>query len=200
MDYYQPLLAEEKYHIVSRATGSEKLFTEPENYRFFLQRFDKYISPVADVFAYALLPNHFHFLLQATDISCETVQLGQVVSNKLSNGFRLLLSEYAREFNIINSRTGSLFRQKTKAKNLSEIKDHNYPIMCFDYIHQNPVQSGLCYQIDEWVYSSAPDYLKKRNGSICNQDLAFSLLEIPNDYFTRFDKPGFDNEIIKKLY
>jgi len=27
MDYYQPLLAGEMYHIVSRATGSEKLFT-----------------------------------------------------------------------------------------------------------------------------------------------------------------------------
>jgi len=51
MDYYQPLLAGEKYHIFSRATGSEKLFTEPENYLFFLQRFDKYISPVADIFA-----------------------------------------------------------------------------------------------------------------------------------------------------
>ena len=63
MDYYPPLLAGEKYHILSRATGNERLFTESENYRFFLQRFDRHISPVADVFAYALLPNHFHFLI-----------------------------------------------------------------------------------------------------------------------------------------
>lgn len=188
------------YHVYNQGNNQEKIFLNPKDYIRFLKKLRILVHPNSNLLAYCLMPNHFHFLLQATDISCETVQLGQVVSNKLSNGFRLLLSEYAREFNIINSRTGSLFRQKTKAKNLSEIKDHNYPIMCFDYIHQNPVQSGLCYQIDEWVYSSAPDYLKKRNGSICNQDLAFSLLEIPNDYFTRFDKPGFDNEIIKKLY
>jgi putative transposase len=40
MDYYQPLLAGEKYHILSRATGSENLFTAHENYHFFLKRFD----------------------------------------------------------------------------------------------------------------------------------------------------------------
>ncbi len=64
MDYYVPLIANNMYHIVSRATGNEKLFVEPENYLFFLKRFDKYITPVADTFAYALLPNHFHFLVQ----------------------------------------------------------------------------------------------------------------------------------------
>ena len=64
MDYHVPLLADNFYHIISRANGNEKLFLTDDNYRFFLQRYDKYISPIADTFAYALLPNHFHFLIQ----------------------------------------------------------------------------------------------------------------------------------------
>lgn len=52
------------YHIFSRANGNEKLFHSPENYRFFLEKYWQYIVPVADSFAYCLLPNHFHFLIQ----------------------------------------------------------------------------------------------------------------------------------------
>ena len=125
MDYYPSLLAGEKYHIVSRATGSEKLFTEPENYRFFLQRFDKYISPVADVFAYALLPNHFHFLVEIKpykilkDIHENKTKLkvAQFVTKEnniwqpefVMQQFSNLLNSYTKSFNKRNGRKGALF-------------------------------------------------------------------------------------------
>lgn len=31
---------------------------------FFLQQWDKYISPIAITYAYCLIPNHIHFLVQ----------------------------------------------------------------------------------------------------------------------------------------
>jgi len=51
------------YHIYNQANGSENLFKENENYRYFLQQYKKYIHPIAHTYAYCLLPNHFHFLL-----------------------------------------------------------------------------------------------------------------------------------------
>ena len=46
MDYYNPLPADNTYHITARAIGSEKLFLNDDNYQFFLTRYDKYITPL----------------------------------------------------------------------------------------------------------------------------------------------------------
>lgn len=55
---------EKFYHIYNHANGNENLFIEEENYHFFLQQWDKYISPIADTYAYCLIPNHIHFLIR----------------------------------------------------------------------------------------------------------------------------------------
>lgn len=57
-----PLNPGSYYHIYNRANGSENLFREEANYLRFLELYDKYISPVADTFAWVLMPNHFHVL------------------------------------------------------------------------------------------------------------------------------------------
>jgi len=51
------------YHIYNRANGFENLFYNSADYHNFLRLFEKYISPIADTFAWALMPNHFHFLV-----------------------------------------------------------------------------------------------------------------------------------------
>ena len=52
------------YHIYNRGINSGQIFISEENYLFFLSKFDKYLSPVCDVLAYCLMPNHFHFLIR----------------------------------------------------------------------------------------------------------------------------------------
>ena len=60
----EPLEHETYYHIYNRGINGETLFREPDNYRHFLRLYDKYIEPVADTFAWCLMPNHFHLLVQ----------------------------------------------------------------------------------------------------------------------------------------
>src|SRR4051794_21922800 len=62
--YSNALIPYGYYHMFNRAVGSEKLFLEEENYSFFIKRFNHYVSPIADIFCYCLLPNHFHFLIR----------------------------------------------------------------------------------------------------------------------------------------
>jgi len=38
------------YHICTHANGFENLFQSAENYRYFLKRYEHFISPVADTF------------------------------------------------------------------------------------------------------------------------------------------------------
>jgi len=60
----EPLFPGSYYHIYNHANGNENLFAEQENYRFFLQQYQKHIRPVADTLAYCLMPNHFHVLIK----------------------------------------------------------------------------------------------------------------------------------------
>ncbi len=52
------------YHIFNHANGFENIFTEDENYRFFLDKYQQYILPIAETYAYCLLPNHFHLVVR----------------------------------------------------------------------------------------------------------------------------------------
>ena len=52
------------YHIFNHANGFENIFTEDENYRFFLDKYKEYITPIAETYAYCLLPNHFHLVVR----------------------------------------------------------------------------------------------------------------------------------------
>ncbi len=52
------------YHLYNHAIGGESLFRQEENYSYFLKRYASFVPPVADTFAYCLMPNHFHVLIR----------------------------------------------------------------------------------------------------------------------------------------
>lgn len=144
------------------------------------------------------MPNHFHFLINSTEESAAEVRLGNLVSCKLANGFRLLCSSYANEFNKKYGRTGSLFRQKTQAK-LLENGSEDYPLICFHYIHQNPMKAGMCTKFEDWEYSSFQDYMGLRKGTIAHKDLAYDLIDIERTTFYNDSYAVIADEKILKI-
>lgn len=52
------------YHVLNRGNNRENLFVEKRNYRYFLQLYAQFLSPIADTYAYCLMPNHFHLLIR----------------------------------------------------------------------------------------------------------------------------------------
>ena len=178
MDYYQPLLAGETFHIVSRATGSELLFKEPENYRFFLQRFHKYISPIADTYAYALLPNHFHFLVHIKPYDeLEQLYIQQKKNTQTSNDwqpafvmqqFSNQLNSYTKSFNKKYQRKGALFMDYLRRVQI--MTDEQFYATTF-YIHKNPVHHGLCSNMEDWRWSSYKAILTDASTNIKRQKL-----------------------------
>lgn len=128
------------------------------------------------------MPNHFHFMVY-TDERCDMkIKQGGILIDPVTNGIRKLLSGYSRIFNTNNQRSGSIFRQKTRTKCLSDIKitsgnpyfPKDYFINCFRYIHQNPYVAKLVARLEEWEFSSFPDYAGLRNGTLCQKDLAIT--------------------------
>ena len=191
------------YHVYNQGNNKVPIFYKTENYFYFLKKIRKHVYPYADVICYCLMPNHFHLLIKpkelgvlpsssinkfATDrMKLESDKDEIVYKNNLSHQLGIMLSSYTRAINIQESRTGSLFRGSTKARNgwegevLSvgkrnfEIGD-GYEITCFNYIHNNPVKAGIVKKPTDWVYSSAKEYAGLRNGTLCNLDLGERLL------------------------
>ena len=58
---YLTFSPEEYYHLYNRGVNRQEIFFEPDNYRFFLERVERYLIPVMDLVAYCLMPTHYHF-------------------------------------------------------------------------------------------------------------------------------------------
>ena len=94
----------------------------------------------------------------------------------------MLLSSYTQAINKQNNTTGSLFQQNTKAKQITK-GSKLYDLLCFHYIHQNPMKAKLDEKMEDWAYSSFKDYCGLRKGTLCNQEMAFRLLELDKKKF-----------------
>jgi putative transposase len=176
------LLANSLYHIYNQGNNKEIVFRDNDDYIRFLNKFRALVRPHCQIIAYCLMPNHsggvpLHFLVYVSEKSVAKIQLGGIEVNLVTDGFRQLLSEFAQEVNKKYKRSGSLFRQKTKAKDLAE-GDENYALTCFHYIHQNPVKANLVKRLEDWNYSSFQDYIGKRGGTLCSREAAFKYLPL----------------------
>jgi putative transposase len=108
----------------------------------------------------------------------------------LNYSIGVLLSSYTKAINRQNNSSGSVFRQKTKAICLNEIKgisshwytsfgvtfmkvdipEYQYPQICFNYIHHNPVKAGLVSKAEDWEFSSYIDLVGMRDGTFVNRE------------------------------
>lgn len=108
----------------------------------------------------------------------------------LNQSIGILLRSYTRAINIQEKRTGSLFRKNTKAICVNEINgiisdwyssfgvtimkvyvpEYQYPQVCFNYIHSNPVKAGLVAKAEDWAFSSCIDLVGIRDGTLVNRE------------------------------
>lgn len=177
------------YHVYNQGNNRQPIFHSHEDYVSFIQFAKEYIHPYCDIIAWCLLPNHFHFMLAANEHSVKLHKQGNLIIDMLTNGFRKLLSGYTHQFNKCNNRSGSLFRPKTKAKDISVQKiaplagKKDYYLNCFYYIHQNPLRHQLVIDLTLWKYSSFAFYANTRERDFSNRQLAMEICEYHPDTF-----------------
>ena len=136
-----PLVSDCIYHLYNRGNNSEPIFQEEQNYHYFMELFWFYMLPVADVFAFCLLGNHFHFCLRVKSWPNMTFYARLAA----------FLGTYARVFNKHYGRTGSLFEGRCKRK---IVLDDSYLTNLIVYIHKNPQHHSLVDDFRSWDYSS----------------------------------------------
>ncbi len=133
------------YHVMNRGLDRQNVFVERNDY----QAFFKTVSEAHDlwgieVFAYCLMPNHYHLCLRTPQ-------------GNLSRVMRHVDGLYTQRFNRSHERDGSLFRGRYKA---IVVDADEYLIAVVRYIHLNPVGAKLASQPEEYSWSSHEVYLE----------------------------------------
>ena len=153
------------------------------------------------------MPNHFHFMLVPNEEACKAIVIGGKISDmqNFSKSIGKTLSSYTKAINNQNGTTGNLFQKKTQAKCLSDLGYNNsfnkqdYLLTCFHYIHQNPLKAKFVSELNQWKYSSYPDYYGYRNGTLCNKRLAMELLSF-SDMDLKNENLHLNQQIVEKIF
>jgi len=152
------LQANTYYHVFNHANGFEELFFEERNYSFFLRKYRKFISPIADTPVWCLMPNHFHILIrvkteeQLLKVYKRFKSYHELLEAKvLSKAFANFFSSYSQSMNKVYKRRGSMFVKSFKRK---EIDSPAYLRTIILYIHLNPVKHRIRQTPNAWAWSS----------------------------------------------
>lgn len=131
------------YHVLSRGNDGKLIFSDDTDRIGFLnllgdlcERFE------IDMFAYVLMPNHYHILLTTRRAN-------------LSKAMQWLGTTYTRYYNNKNSCRGHLFQGRYKSI-LVENDVYLSRLSC--YIHRNPLRAGLVKRLIQYRWSSYPAY------------------------------------------
>lgn len=127
------------YHVTARGNRRAHIFRCEQDLMLFL----RFLSLAADrhgwrCWAYCLLPNHFHLVLETP-------------LPNLSLGMQWLNGTYASWFNDRHGLTGHVFQGRFHAV-LVETDSHALELA--RYVVLNPVRAGLCEYPGEWRWSS----------------------------------------------
>lgn len=161
-----PLLPGKMYHLYNHANGDELLFREEDNYDYFLQKYAHYVTPIAETYAYCLMPNHFHFFIRIEEEEVlmsrfkEVVKTEEKLSTFISQRCSNLFNAYTKALNKKYERRGNLFQRNFKRR---LVDDEQYAQTLLGYIHLNPVKHGFCKSILDWPHSSIHGYYMDKN-------------------------------------
>ena len=127
----------------------------------------------ADIYAFVLMPNHFHLLLR------------QRVDHGISKFMQKIGTGYTLYFNEKYGRTGSLFQGRYKSVHIAY---NNQMYYIPHYIHLNPMslpeakKSPLVF-LKKYKWSSLPDYLGNKNfSSVTQREHILSLFGTSDHY------------------
>ncbi|OGH18489.1 MAG: hypothetical protein A3F31_02150 [Candidatus Levybacteria bacterium RIFCSPHIGHO2_12_FULL_38_12] len=173
-----PIVAGETYHVFNRSIAGIPIFTNSREYHRILEIINFYrhgglplryshfnrltiklknqftksfldnSDPIIDILSYCIMPNHVHFLLR------------QIDKSGISHFMRNLQNSYSKYFNIINTRSGSLFQSMFKAV---RIETNEQLLHVSRYIHLNPVSYYIVKveQLHTYIWSSYNDYISE---------------------------------------
>lgn len=127
------------YHVMERGIRRQKIFEDEMDRQVFLEIMRVSLQKYkCTLHAYCMMTNHFHLLLETSDI-------------KIGKFMKFFSGSYAIYFNRKYSYKGHLFEGRYKGY---IIKEDSYFLQTSRYIHRNPVKAGIILHPEEYPWSS----------------------------------------------
>ena len=129
------------HHVIVRGIERKKIFSDRNDYEDFLTRVEQVLeNSGAKVYAWALIPNHFHLLIRTDKKPLKTIM-------------KRLLTGYALSYNRRHKRVGYLYQGRYKS---IVCEEEPYLLELVRYIHLNPLRAGLVktmVELDKYRWS-----------------------------------------------
>jgi putative transposase len=122
------------HHIIVRGIEGGSIFKDNKDRQWFLERLTTIVEATGTkVYAWALIPNHFHLLVRSG-------------LEGLPTFMRRLLTGYATYFNKRHDRSGHLFQNRYKS---IVCEEEPYFLELIRYIHLNPLRAKVVPTVQE---------------------------------------------------
>lgn len=163
------------YHIFNRGNNKENIFISEANYSYFLKLIKKYLLPVCDIYAYCLLPNHFHFIIRIKDNDelPENIKNGE---RKLHQPFSNLFNAYTKAINKKHNRIGSLFQEHLKR---IKIDNELYLQNLIVYVHTNPSHHSIS-NFENYLHSSYKSIISSKTTLLKRDEVLILFDDVEN--------------------
>jgi len=145
------------YHIYNRGNNFQDVFFRADDYLLFLNKLKQYLSNYSSIYAFALLPNHYHLLLRVID---------NLEINKFSQQFLKFILSYTNKINFRDKRDGSLFLPNFKR---IKIENEDYLKRLIYYINHNPVKHKVTNDFKSYKFSSYQIIVSEKPTSLARE-------------------------------
>lgn len=139
------------FHIITRGNQRQKIFRDEKDYKKYLEILSGYRQKYHyHLYAYVLMNNHVHLLLETRDIPLSRIQQG-------------INQRYTMYFNKKYKMVGHLFQGRYKAI----LCDRDaYLLSLIKYIHLNPVRAKEVKTPEDYRWSSHKNYAERMKDDI----------------------------------
>jgi putative transposase len=149
------------YHVIARGNQRQPTFLTDLDYEAYLIRLATYQKRYGvRLYAYCLMPNHVHLLLQTSDPPLAKFMQG-------------LQQSYTQRFNRVHGKVGHLFQGRYQA---IICETDEYLATLIRYIHLNPVRARLVEDPEVYPYSGHRAYLTGDGTALIDPGPVLSLL------------------------
>jgi len=198
MTTHRPILStNEFYHVFNKSIAHQPIFDNTDNlkkiiiiinyYRYKqkikLSKFyllpnriqNEYIEeahkglPLVEIYSFTFMPNHYHFLLK------------QLQDKGISKFISDVQNSFAKNFNLINDRNGSLFQTGFKSRRIAYEEDFFH---ISRYIHLNPVTSNIIKfnELIDYPYTSLNWYSNNNLNKFVNTEYLLNHFQNLSNY------------------
>lgn len=131
-------------HVVARCNNREFYFTTPEDFELLLAHLREMVRTYeVTLYAYTLMSNHVHLLLQAPKLDA------------LGRPLRWFMTESARAFHRARGRRGHFWERRYRS---CLVEEDTYALAALRYLDRNPVRAGLVNDPTTYPWSSCAAY------------------------------------------